>query len=218
MTRRLVFMTRHGETDWNLEGRWQGHTDVPLNDKGRAQARAVAEALRDAGLAGLVSSDLSRARETAEIVGASLGLGVAYVDADLRERMFGVFEGLTRAECARLHPAAWRAWDEEQRPADGVELPSAVVARVTAAIGRAAERIAREGAPVLLVSHGGALRSVVHRATGLPVGPIANGAIYRIEWDPRLGIVRADRVEAGVTREPWQRPAVGRTRSFRGAG
>jgi broad specificity phosphatase PhoE len=194
MTRRLVFMTRHGETDWNLEGRWQGHTDVPLNEKGRAQARAVAEALRAAGLAGLVSSDLSRARETAEIVGASLGLAVAYVDADLRERMFGVFEGLTRAECERLHPEAWRAWVEKQCPADGVEPPSAVAARVTAAIGRAAERIAREGAPVLLVSHGGALRSVVHQATGLPVGPIANGAIWRIEWDVHGGIVHADRL------------------------
>jgi broad specificity phosphatase PhoE len=194
MTRRLVFMTRHGETDWNLEGRWQGHTDVPLNDRGRAQARAVAEALRKVGLVGLVSSDLARARETAEIVGASLGLGVAYVDADLRERMFGVFEGLTRAQCERLHPEAWRAWVEEQRPADGVELPSSVAARVTAAIRRAAERIGCDGSPVLLVSHGGALRSVVHQATGVPVGPIANGAIWRIEWDARRGIVRADRV------------------------
>jgi broad specificity phosphatase PhoE len=108
--------------------------------------------------------------------------------------MFGVFEGLTRVECERLHPAAWRAWVEEQRPAAGSEAPSAVAARVTAAIGRAAERIAREGAPVLLVTHGGALRSVVHRATGLSVGPIANGAIWRMEWDVRGGIVRADHV------------------------
>ncbi len=194
MARRLIFMTRHGETDWNLEGRWQGHTDVPLNDTGRAQARAIAETLRREGLAGLVASDLSRARETAEIVGMTLGLGVAYVDADLRERMFGVFEGLTRVECERQHPEAWRAWVEEQRPATGVESPSAVAARVTAAIGRAVERVARSGAPVLLVSHGGALRSVVHQATGAPVGPIANGAIWRIEWDVLAGVVRADRV------------------------
>jgi broad specificity phosphatase PhoE len=193
MARRLIFMTRHGETDWNLEGRWQGHTDVPLNETGRAQARLIAEALRGEGLAGLVASDLSRARETAEIVGASLGLEVAYVDADLRERMFGVFEGLTRVECERLHPAAWRAWVEEQRPAEGVEPPAAVAARVTAAIGRAAERVARSGAPVLLVSHGGALRSVVQKATGIPVGPIANGAIWRIEWEGR--VVLAERIE-----------------------
>ena len=194
MAVRLVFMTRHGETDWNFEGRWQGHTDIALNEKGRAQARGIAERLRGAGLAGLVSSDLSRARETAEIVGSALGLGVAYADADLRERTFGVFEGLTRVECERLHPEAWRAWVEEQRPAQGVEAPSAVAARVTTAIGRAAERIARDGAPVLLVSHGGALRSVVREATGAPVGPIANGAIWRLEWDAVAGIVRAEAV------------------------
>jgi broad specificity phosphatase PhoE len=187
-------MTRHGETDWNVEGRWQGHTDVPLNENGRAQARSIAEVLRAEGLSGLVSSDLSRARETAEIVGAALGLAVAYVDPDLRERTFGVFEGLTRVECERLHPEAWRAWVEEQRPAEGVEPPGVVAARVTAAIGRAAERIAPNGAPVLLVTHGGALRSVVHKTTGLSVGPIANGAIWRLEWDVDAGIVHAERV------------------------
>src|ERR1019366_1741101 len=128
-TCRLVFMTRRGETDWNVEGRWQGHTDTPLNENGRAQARAVAEALRSEGVPAIVSSDLARAHETAQIIGASLGIAVAYVDADLRERMFGVFEGLTRAECERLHPEAWRAWIEEQRPASGVESPETVAAR-----------------------------------------------------------------------------------------
>jgi broad specificity phosphatase PhoE len=194
MARRQLFLTRHGETDWNVEGRWQGHTDVPLNEKGRAQARSVAEALRGVGLSGLVSSDLSRARETAEIVGAALGLDVAYVDADLRERTFGVFEGLTRLECERLHPEAWRAWVDEQRPAQGVESPAVVAARVNAAIGRAAARLGRAGGPVLVVTHGGALRSAVHGATGVPVGPIANCAIWRIEWDASAGIVHAESV------------------------
>jgi broad specificity phosphatase PhoE len=183
MARRLVFLTRHGETDWNLEGRWQGHTDVPLNDNGRTQAVAVAEALRSAGLSGVVASDLSRARETAQIVGAALGIEIAYLDADLRERTFGVFEGLTRIECERLHPEAWRAWVEEQRPASGVEPPEAVAARVLAAIGRAANRVARDDAPVLVVTHGGALRAAVRAATGASPGPIANGAIWRLEWD-----------------------------------
>jgi broad specificity phosphatase PhoE len=189
MSRRLVLMARHGETDWNVEGRWQGHTDVPLNENGRAQARSVAEALREVGLSGLVSSDLARARETAEIIAAALGLDVAYVDPDLRERMFGVFEGLTLGECERLYPDAWRAWVEQKRPAEGIEAPAAVTARVTAAIGRAAARIAREGAPVLLVTHGGALRSVVRHASGVPVGRIANGAIWRVEWDVLDGFV-----------------------------
>jgi broad specificity phosphatase PhoE len=192
MTRRLVFLIRHGETDWNAEGRWQGHTDVPLNEKGRTQALRVADALRKAGLGGVVSSDLSRASETAQIVGTSLGIEVVYLDADLRERMFGVFEGLTRDQCERLHPEAWRAWVEEQRPAPGVEMPDAVATRVLGAIGRAAGRVAREDAPVLLVTHGGALRAAVRAATGKLPGPIANGAIWRVEWDGSL--LRAEAV------------------------
>jgi broad specificity phosphatase PhoE len=189
MSRRHVFITRHGETDWNAEGRWQGHTDIPLNDNGRAQARGVAQALRSAGLAAIVSSDLQRAHETAKIIGLELGVPVAYTDPDLRERMFGVFEGLTRADCERLHPEAWRAWLEEQKPAEGVELPERVAARVASAIGRAVDRYGREDAPVLLVSHGGALRQAVRLATGIHPAPIANGAIWRIEWD--RGIVGA---------------------------
>jgi len=89
--RRLLYVARHGETDWNVAGRWQGHTDVPLNDNGRAQARALAEGLRAHRLAGAVASDLRRAHETARIVAAELGIEVAYVDRELRERAFGVF-------------------------------------------------------------------------------------------------------------------------------
>src|SRR5271167_1540411 len=84
VARRLIYLVRHGETDWNAAERWQGHTDIPLNATGRAQADAVAEALSGAGLAGVVASDLSRAQETANIIAARLGIGVAYVDADLR--------------------------------------------------------------------------------------------------------------------------------------
>ena len=101
MAARIIYLSRHGETDWNAEGRWQGHTDKPLNDNGRGQARALAESLRRTGLAGVVSSDLLRARETAEIVAAALGLTIDYFDPDLRERTIGVFEG--------LHPRRLRA-------------------------------------------------------------------------------------------------------------
>lgn len=152
----------------------------------------MADVLRSTSLSALVSSNLSRAHETAKIVGESLGLGIAYVDVDLRERSFGVFEGLTRADCERLHPEVWRAWVEEQRPAAGIEAPASVASRVTAAIGRAASRLAREGAPVLLVTHGGALRAAVLAATGVMPGPIANCAIWRFEWDD--GIVHAEPV------------------------
>jgi probable phosphoglycerate mutase len=189
-----VLLARHGETDWNVEGRWQGHTDIPLNERGRQQARTVADALRHEGLSGVASSDLSRAHETARIVGAALGFDVSYVDADLRERMFGVFEGLTREECARLHPEAWQAWLERRHPPRDGETPERLGTRVMAAIGRAAHRLARDGAPALLVTHGGTLRAAVHMATGVEPGPIANCAIWRFEWDD--GPVHAEAVLA----------------------
>jgi broad specificity phosphatase PhoE len=118
---RFLYLARHGETDWNVAGRWQGHTDIPLNETGRAQARALVPVLRAVGVGAAVSSDLSRASETAGIAAAGLGVAVAYSDAGLRERSFGVFEGLTREECAARHPEAWRAWLEERRTPSGAE-------------------------------------------------------------------------------------------------
>ncbi|HZU83147.1 MAG TPA: histidine phosphatase family protein, partial [Polyangiaceae bacterium] len=133
-SRRVVYAVRHGETDWNAAQRWQGHTDVPLNDRGRAQARAVARSLRATGLAGVVASDLSRATETARIIAAELGIAVQYLDAAWRERSFGCFEGLTRAECEQLHPEAWRVWLAERRPPAGAEPHEALTARVVGAL------------------------------------------------------------------------------------
>jgi broad specificity phosphatase PhoE len=183
MPRRMLYVVRHGETDWNAAQRWQGHTDIPLNANGRAQALAVGHALRTAGLSGAVASDLSRAHETAQIIALELGIAVAYVDAALRERSFGCFEGLTREECERIHPDAWRAWLAERRPPVGAETRDALTARVVAALGRTAERVAREDAPALVVTHGGALRAIVAAATGELPAPVKNGAVWRVTWD-----------------------------------
>ncbi|HYG70238.1 MAG TPA: histidine phosphatase family protein, partial [Anaeromyxobacteraceae bacterium] len=90
-----LFLVRHGETDWNVAGRWQGQTDIPLNEAGRAQARELARRMRGEGIATIAASDLLRARETAEIVAAELGLEVRILDHRLREQSFGAFEGLT---------------------------------------------------------------------------------------------------------------------------
>lgn len=184
--RRLIYLVRHGETDWNAAERWQGHTDIPLNATGRAQAHAVAEALSGVGLSGIVASDLSRAQETASIVAARLGIGVAYLDAALRERTFGCFEGLTRKECEQLHPEAWRAWLAERRAPPGGEAPETLTARVVTGIARAAEHVARSDAPALVVTHGGSMRAVLTVATGEVPGPIKNGAVWRVEWDQGL--------------------------------
>jgi probable phosphoglycerate mutase len=184
---RLLYVARHGETDWNAQVRWQGHTDVPLNETGRAQARALAQTLRSSGpLAGVVASDLSRAHETARIVADELGLAVAYVDPGLRERAFGVFEGLTREECETLHAEAWGAWLESKRPPQGGEAHEALTARVVAAVCRVAERVATEGAPALIVTHGAALRALVTATTGEVPPPVKNGAVWRIVWHGRI--------------------------------
>ncbi len=184
--RRLVFVARHGETDWNAAGRWQGHTDVPLNENGRAQAKALAVRLRGSRLAGVVASDLSRAHETARIVAAELGVTVAYVERELRERSFGVFEGLTRTECETDHAEAWQAWLAHRKPPRGAEGIEVLTARMVAAVGRVAETVAGEDAPALVVTHGGALRSVVASVTGELPPLVENGAVWVLVWEGRL--------------------------------
>src|SRR5436190_1312043 len=89
-----LLLVRHGETDWNAAGRLQGHTDRPLNEYGRRQAKELADRLAGEGADAIYASDLSRAKETAEIVGERLGLTVV-IDADLREKNWGSWEGLT---------------------------------------------------------------------------------------------------------------------------
>jgi broad specificity phosphatase PhoE len=195
MARRVLYLVRHGETDWNVAGRWQGHTDIPLNARGKAQARVAADTLRSIPLAGIVSSDLSRARETAQIIAATLGTEVVSFDPDLRERAFGPFEGLTGDECLRFHAEAWRAWRQEHVAPSGAEDRATLAARVARGLRRVAEEVARDDAAALVVTHGGALRSAVAEALGAPPPPVANGAIWRVEWDAR--IVSAEEVAAG---------------------
>src|SRR5581483_11305534 len=106
-----LLLVRHGETDWNAERRWQGHADVPLNARGREQARALAEELAGESIDAIYSSDLSRAQDTADIVGARLDVPVV-VDPDLREIDVGPVEGLTAEESA-----AFEGWQGEPKEA-----------------------------------------------------------------------------------------------------
>lgn len=178
---RTIFLARHGETDWNRDRRWQGHTDIALNEAGRQQARELAETLRGQGLTGAHTSDLSRARETAEIVARALGLPDVSVDFRLRERSFGVFEGLTEGECVELYPEQWASYRSDlRRPPPGAEAYEAVTARMREGVEELLT-VSPEGT-LLVVSHGGAMRALLLSLTGSLPPPLGNGAAFRLRW------------------------------------
>jgi broad specificity phosphatase PhoE len=175
----LLYVARHGETAWNAEGRLQGATDIPLNEIGREQAAGLAALMRGRGVRAVASSTLSRARETGTIVAAALEVPFVYEDDDLRERRFGIFEGLTRAQCDELDAASFRAWlaDPHNAP-PGAEDYGALGERVLRGLARAAQRLGDGG---LVVTHGQALRAVLRRVLGEAVAPVPNVATYAFE-------------------------------------
>jgi len=175
-----ILLARHGETAWNAAGRLQGHTDIELNDRGRDQARELADALRDRGVTEIVTSDLARARQTGELVAHELGLAAPRVELSLRERRFGVFEGLTRDQCAREHPAAWKAWLDRTEAPPGGEARDVAVMRIGAALAAIASS-ARGG--TLVVSHGGIMRLWLMDALGITPPPIKNGTTFALDFD-----------------------------------
>lgn len=160
-----LLMARHGETDLNTDERWQGRLDEPLNATGLAQAERLALSL-PGGIHALVVSPMLRARQTAAPVGRALGL-VPRLDADFRERDFGVFEGLTADEAAQQFPelaarnVAYR-WDEAPPQAEATR---AVVDRVARGLQRLREQ--HDGQTVLLVSHGFVVRCLRYLIDGL---------------------------------------------------
>ena len=181
---RSFLLARHGQTSWNALGKLQGHTDITLDDTGREQARALAASLATGGIRTVWTSDLGRARETGEIVAAQLGLAVPGIEPELRERKFGIFEGLTRDDCATQHPEHWAAWLAQTGTPPGAEPRAEAVTRM----GRALERIAaREEGPALVVSHGGVMRLWLMNLLGTNVPLIANGATFLVEHEKERG-------------------------------
>lgn len=156
-----LLLLRHGETEWNLSGRWQGQAaDTPLTELGRQQARIVAGRLRSYSIDAIYSSDLLRAYETAEIIGQALGVAPIIADPALRESDIGGWTGLTWDEITVRFPhevAAMFAGQEVRR--GGGESYAELQARLAVAAERIAAR--HPGQTVLLVSHGAALRSLV---------------------------------------------------------
>jgi 2,3-bisphosphoglycerate-dependent phosphoglycerate mutase len=157
----VLLLARHGETDWNAEGRLQGHTDRPLNDYGRRQAEALAERLGGEQVDAVYASDLMRARETAEIVGARLSLPVV-LDPGLRERNWGTWEGLTPDERTRVELEG--------------ETPEEHRKRILDAIDRIAER--HPDGRVLVVTHGGSMRRIQAAVLGVALPVVENCATW----------------------------------------
>lgn len=160
-----VIAVRHGETDWNADLRIQGHTDIPLNERGNWQAARLAVALAHEDVHAVYSSDLQRARATALAFAQSVGLPVLH-EAGLRERQFGRFEGLTFAEIEARWPdeaQRWRQRDPDFAPGDGGEALGAFHQRSVDTCADLARR--HRGQTILLVSHGGVLDCLYRAAT-----------------------------------------------------
>jgi broad specificity phosphatase PhoE len=190
-----VYLARHGESDWNVERRWQGHADRPLTERGREQAKALAEKLRGVDLDAVYASDLRRAWETADAVAAPRALEVVRLP-ELREVDVGSWSGFTRDECADRFPDAVVRWQAGGSGWDDGESYEDMGVRIVAAIQRLAA--AHPDGAILVVSHGGPIRAVhahalgvdiaTHRRTG-PVEPnarlssvsVEDGRIARIE-------------------------------------
>ncbi|MGY1552472.1 histidine phosphatase family protein [Microbacterium sp. A588] len=185
----LLTLVRHGQTDWNLARRIQGTTDIPLNETGRADARAAAARLAPDTHHAVYASPLVRAHETAQIIAAELGLAEPVLAPDMRERSFGEGEGILVADYLTRY-GDWHA-----APA-GSETLAAVCERALDALDTIARDARRRSAPVaesvIVVTHGGVIRALLnHVSSGsLPREGelLRNGSVHRFESSP--GVLR----------------------------
>ena len=169
MSETTLIVIRHGETEWNRERRMQGTTDTRLSDLGRAQAQALGRRLTDHAFTALYSSDLSRARDTAQAISQHTGRQLV-VDPRLQERRFGIFEGLLAAEIKARYPEehARFASRDPDYVVPGGESASAFTARCLGCLAEIAKR--HPGEEVVVVSHGLVLDSLYRAAHALAHG------------------------------------------------
>lgn len=185
----LISLVRHGQTDWNLDRRIQGSTDIPLNETGRAHARDAATILADGTHHAIYASPLVRAHETAQIIAGELGLAEPELVPDLREREFGEAEGMLVAD----YIERYGDWHAEVPQAESF---AQVAERALTALDVIARASRRRSAPaaesVIVVAHGGVIRALLDHASGgtmPPIGvPLTNGSVHRFEAAP--GILR----------------------------
>ena len=186
-----ILLIRHGETAWNRERRMQGHIDIPLNEEGQRQARALGAALAAERPDAIWSSDLQRARHTAQAIADAHDMPVVLHEA-LRERCYGAFEGMTYQEIGERYPQGMKQWKARElharfpageREAETLhEFHQRCVATVTDIARR------HDGRKLVIVAHGGVLDCLYRAATGMALDAernfgIVNAAINRLHWD-----------------------------------
>lgn len=183
-------LIRHGQTDWNLTGRWQGQAaDAPgLNNTGRTQVLGIREQVMEIMVSAIYSSDLLRARQTAELIAEPLGLYVT-LEPRLREINLGVWEGMLSDEIEANYPQelAERAQNPFHTCAPNGETPREVAERVLAAINEIANKHRDES--ILIVAHGISLSVIICHSEGFPMEDVYNhipdnAQPYRVQWHP----------------------------------
>jgi broad specificity phosphatase PhoE len=196
-----LLLLRHGQSEWNAKGLWQGLADPPLSAHGEEQARAAARWLASTGLTGVVTSNLQRAHRTGELIAAGLGLPAPSVEPGLRERDVGDWSGCTMDEIEQRWPGWMLAWREGRldAPPNG-ERNDAMADRVMEVIERLAARPDNE--VLLVVTHGGVIHTV-----GVELGASwrgnANLTGWWVEPGPAPGLratpPEGDEITAAVT-------------------
>jgi broad specificity phosphatase PhoE len=161
-----IFLARHGESDWNVEKRFQGHSDRPLTERGRKQAHALADLVGAEKIDAVYTSPLSRARETAEIVAARAGLEAVALP-ELREVDTGSWSGLSRADVEARFPEGFARWRSGGSGWENGESYDEMAERVIGALRTIAED--HPDGRVLVISHGGPIRAIHAAAEGLAI-------------------------------------------------
>lgn len=195
------YFARHGETDWNIERRTQGSSDTSLNEKGRMQAQRVGLSLKERGIDLILSSPQKRAKETAEIIAAELGGVEIVTDAALRERNYGILEGLTLAEAEARGMFTFReqSLTGSGFTPEGGETVETLEARVREALLRHKKDHAHRN--IAIVSHGGTLRTLIRVLRQLDVQsaktmpPIHNAQVMHFGIAPRACSCGSDFIE-----------------------
>jgi glucosyl-3-phosphoglycerate phosphatase len=194
-----LLLLRHAQSEWNAQGRWQGMADPPLSPRGRQQAATAGRLLGRCGIDGAVSSDLQRARATAEAITAEFPVAVPVeIEPGLREYDLGAWSGLTGVEIEARWPGAVEEWRQGRLVATpGGETRTAFVARISAAVARIVADPPAE--TVVVVTHGGVIsalglalgeppRRFTHLSgfwiEGRPEGPAAGSLVSLLEVDP----------------------------------